>query len=210
MNFESSVQVFLANPTDGDPRQDGEFTLDEVTAAISKLKRYKAAGQDNIPPELLKSAGPYMCTFLTALFNTVWRAECIPSTWRKGVIVSTYKAGDRTDCANYRPITLLPTIDKLFTAILANRLLSTVALHDHQFAFRPGRGTMDPIFVLSSLLQHRKARNQRTHVFFLDIKKPTTLFGTRASSTSSTVKASEVNCGESSITCTQNVPAQPA
>jgi hypothetical protein len=168
---ERTVRNILDNPEAGDPRQDGAFTEEEVTRAVDKLKRYKAAGQDNIPPELLKSGGPALCVFLTHLFNIIWKAECVPTAWRKGVIVSLYKAGDRTDCGNYRPITLLPVIDKLFAAILAARLQSTVALHDHQFAFRPRRGTMDPLFILSSLLQHRKATKHNTHAFFLDIKK---------------------------------------
>jgi hypothetical protein len=108
---------------------------------------------------------------LTTLFKLVWRAELVPCAWRHGVITSLFKAGDRAECNNYRPITLLPTIGKLFTAIMATRLERFVPLHDHQSAFRKARGTMDPLFVFSATILERKARGLRTHAFFLDLKK---------------------------------------
>jgi hypothetical protein len=56
-----------------------------------------------------------------------------------GDVTSIFKTGDRADCNNYRPITVLPVIDKLFATVLTKRLVAAVALHDHQFAFRANR-----------------------------------------------------------------------
>ena len=112
-----------------------------------------------------------MARMLTSLYAFVWRTETVPHGWRQGVITSLYKAGDRTDCGNYRPITLLPTIGKLFTSIMAKRLERHIPLHDHQSAFRRGRGTMDPLFVFASAILQRKDEDKRTHAFLLDLKK---------------------------------------
>ena len=112
-----------------------------------------------------------MARMLTHLYSLVWRAEAVPNGWRHGVITSLFKAGDRTDCVNYRPITLLPTIGKLFTSIIARRLECHIPLHDHQSAFRRGRGTMDPMFVFASTILQRKQDARLTHAFLLDLKK---------------------------------------
>jgi Reverse transcriptase (RNA-dependent DNA polymerase) len=168
---ETAVQDIIAVPVEGPPQQDGPITSAEVESAISKLQRYKSAGDDNIPAELLKCGGATIEVALTELFNVIWSSELAPSSWRHGVIVSLFKCGDRTDCGNYRPITLLRVIDKLYTAILGARLLKALPLHDHQFAFRPGRGTADPLFALSSTVQQRKTQGKRTYAFFLDVRK---------------------------------------
>ena len=167
----SAVADIIANPQEGPKTQDGPITAEEIESALNKLKRYKAAGDDDMPAELFKSGGIAVSRMLHAFFNIIWRSEHVPTTWRKGIVVSIFKQGDRTDCGNYRPITLLRVLDKMFLAILASRLQSTVTLHDHQFAFRPGLGTIDPIFTLASTIANRRRGGKRTYAFFLDVKK---------------------------------------
>jgi endonuclease/exonuclease/phosphatase family metal-dependent hydrolase len=167
----AAVADMRAFPSLDHAEQDAPFTNDEVDKALSKLKRFKAAGPDRVPAELLKSGGAAALQVLTDLFNAVWQRECMPSQWRKGVIVSLYKDGDRTACSNYRPITILPVMDKLFAAVLAKRLQQHVPLHSHQFAYRPGRSTTDVAFVMSSLIQSRRDAGKRTYAFLLDVLK---------------------------------------
>jgi hypothetical protein len=170
-SIEKAVQEMMDNPQPDHPVVDAPITRSEVEKAVDKLKRYKSPGDDGIPAELLKSGGACMLDMLTSLFTVVWKAELIPNSWRKGTIISLFKAGDRTECGNYRPITLLRIIDKLFTAVITARLEPAIPLHDHQSAFRSKRGTMDPLFVLASMIQERKSKHLRTHAFFLDLKK---------------------------------------
>jgi hypothetical protein len=155
----AAVAGWRAQPLPDDPVIDERMSQLEVAEHIARLKRYKSPGPDGIPNELLREGGAPVAETLTTLFKLVWRAELVPGAWRHGVITSLFKAGDRADCGNYRPITLLPTIGKLFTAILATRLERFVPLHDHQSAFRKGRGTMDPLFVFSATILERKARD---------------------------------------------------
>ena len=143
----------------------------DTDGPISKLKCRKSAGHDGIPADFLKHGDKPALKVLTKLMQAVWRSERIPKQWRKGTITSLHKAGDRTDPNNYRPITLLPTIDKLFTAILANRLERAVPLHDHQSAFRSNRGVYDPLTTITSILEDRKHAKLRTHAFFPDLQK---------------------------------------
>ena len=110
-------------------------------------------------------------SLLVRLFDAILSTECVPTKWRKGIIVSVYKTGDPTQCSNYRGLTLLTAADKLWAAVITRRVGRHVPLHDHQYGFRPGRGTLDALFNLSTVIRTRKTSGQGTYVFFLDAKK---------------------------------------
>ena len=113
------------------------------------MANIKAPGEDGMPAELLKNSGEMGARVVCNLFNTVYTTECAPSQWRKGVVTSVHKKSARTDPKNERPITVLPAMDKLFCTLMAQRLGNFVPLHDHQHAFRRGRGTLNALFKVS-------------------------------------------------------------
>jgi hypothetical protein len=92
-----------------------------------------------------------------------------------GVIVPVYKKGDATDPANYRPITLGSSLDKLYNLVLNQRIMdhleATNNLHEAQQGFRPGRSAADNIFMLRTCLDARKHNKLDTYMLFLDIEK---------------------------------------
>ena len=63
-----------------------------------------------------------MVDLLEQLFSVIWQEEIVPRQWREGLIVNIFKKGDREDPANYRGITLLSVVGKVFCKILNNRL----------------------------------------------------------------------------------------
>jgi hypothetical protein len=56
------------------------------------------------------------------LILKIWEKEVIPVYWKDSIICPIYKKGDRMQCENYRPITLMNVVYKIFTTILSNRL----------------------------------------------------------------------------------------
>ena len=64
-----------------------------------------------------------MVDLLEQLFSVIWQEEISPRQWREGLIVNIFKKGDREDPANYRGITLLSVVGKVFCKILNNRLI---------------------------------------------------------------------------------------
>jgi len=92
-----------------------------------------------------------------------------------GIIFPLYKQDSRLDPGNYRPITLLSVIGKLFGSILEKRLSSwaerTLALADEQGGFRRGRGTSDLILMLREIIMTRGSRGQCTLATFIDARK---------------------------------------
>ena len=97
---------------------------EEVEAALKRLKRNKAAGVDGIKAEFILDAADLLVTPLVLTFNQILDKGVCPSgggSWCIGLIHLTYKAGDRDDPGNYRGITVVVTLFKLYAMILEAR-----------------------------------------------------------------------------------------
>jgi hypothetical protein len=84
-----------------------------VEIAIAKLKKYKSPGSDQIPAELIQAGGEMLLSAIHKLINSVWNKEELPDQWKESIIVPIHKKGDKTDCNNYRGISLLSTSYKI-------------------------------------------------------------------------------------------------
>jgi hypothetical protein len=78
---------------------------------------------------------------------SVWNKEELPEEWKESIIVPIHKKGDKTDCSNYRGISLLPTTYKILSNILLSRSIpyAEEIIGDHQCGFRRNRSTTDHI-----------------------------------------------------------------
>ncbi len=117
-----------------------------------------------------------MINIYEKLFNLVFSSSHIPETWTMGKIRPIYKnKGDKQEPDNYRPITILSCLGKLFTSVLNARLMkfieSNKILGEEQLGFRNSYSTIDGAFILHSLLQIMKQRNKSTYAAFIDLKK---------------------------------------
>ena len=151
----SALAAEQANPGHGAHGLGVEVTFDEVRDCLRSLKNHNAAGSDGIPAEPLKYSGGTGVQVLTRLFNAVITTRCVLSAWRQGVVVHLPKGGDTGNCSNYRPLTLLPVVDKLFAKLLWERIERAVCLHDQLYAFHPGRGTLNPLQNLLAVVRQR-------------------------------------------------------
>ena len=115
--------------------------------------------------KLLKYGGSGMVDLLQQLFSVIWQEEIVPRQWREGLIVNIFKKKDREDPANYRGITLLSVVEKVFCKILNNRLLcldKEGALHEGQAGFRINRSCMDNVYTLNEIVQGRLREDKKT------------------------------------------------
>lgn len=130
---------------------------------------------DGIVNELVKFGGEGMIQMMVLLFNWVWENEYAPSRWRKGVVVNLFKKGDKTDPGNYRGITLLSTVGKVFFKMLNSRIVGVLEMEriisEGQAGFREARGCGDHIYTVGSIIQGRKRAGKPTHCFFSDVQK---------------------------------------
>ena len=130
--------------------EDEVFTAAEVATAITEIKSGKAAGEDEIRPEMLKALTGEGILWLTRVCQVAWKFGKTPREWQIGVIIPTFKKGDRKQCINYRGISLLSLPGKVYAKCLERKCREIVEskLEDGQCGFRPGRSTADQIFTL--------------------------------------------------------------
>ena len=165
---------------------DHPITSKEVFRAVRKLTLGKAPGEDGILTDIIKTAADAVnnsklrgdntvISAITLLFNFILDREVWPQRWSTGVIFPLHKGGSRLDPGNYRPITLLSVMGKLFGIVIDWRLTKfaerTGMFSDEQGGFRPHRGTPDQILILRETLVSRKERGLPTYTTFIDVKK---------------------------------------
>ena len=100
-----------------------EFNKEEVQCALKKLNVRKSYGWDvTAPPKLPKGVAEGIAPSLTRLYNSCIHLGEWPSEWKKGEWTPVFKKGDRQDKLNYRPITSLICVDKIFEHLLSKQV----------------------------------------------------------------------------------------
>lgn len=118
----------------------------EVQNIISSLRPFKAPGPDATQNILLKNLSRTAVQFLTSIFIKCLEFSIWPTSFKIAKIVPILKAGkSRTEAQNYRPISLLNAIGKIFERIMYHRLTNIIddknLLPAFQFGFRKGHST---------------------------------------------------------------------
>lgn len=156
---------------------DTDITEEEVSIAISKLKDGKSPGIDGIPAEFLKTAEYNIKYYLTSLFNKIYQSSYFPIAWARSIIVPIYKKGDKAKPENYRGISLLSIVSKIFTSILNKRLYNWAEdgnkIGREQAGFRRNHSTIDHIYTLTSMISNclYGRRRSKLYIAFIDYKK---------------------------------------
>ncbi|XP_062577713.1 uncharacterized protein LOC134239565 [Saccostrea cucullata] len=150
---------------------DEPFTLAEYRKVKSSLKLGKAAGPDEIPPEVFK-----LCDFDSVCLgfcNDALANNDKPDTWSFMNIVTVPKSGDLSKTDNYRGISLICIIVKIYNRLILNRIRSVIdlRLRTNQNCFRPGRTTVAQILSLRRIIECVKANNLKAVFTFIDFRK---------------------------------------
>ena len=152
---------------------DLEPAFEELTSAIRRMKRGTAGGQSGILPELISSGGEPLHRRIHALLLKIWSASDVPSDWRDAQIVPIPKKGDLRSCDNWRGISLLDVVGKIFARIIQDRLepLAEEVLPESQCGFRRGRGCVDMVFSARQLIEKAIEHESELFVLFVDLRK---------------------------------------
>lgn len=147
----------------------------DVIKLIEKLNLRKASGHDKISNKLLKLAGPYICQSLTDLFNLSIELKSFASDWKIAKVFPLHKSGERDDANNYRPISVLSTIARLFERLMYDQLYSYLTEYDlidtRQSGFRSLHSTLTALLDMSNQWCFNIDRGMVNGVIFLDLKK---------------------------------------
>ena len=149
-----------------------EINKEEVTRAMRRLGRGKAAGQSGVVIEMISALGEEGVLWMTDLCNWVVRERRMPDDWKRSILVPIYKGkGDPLECGSYRAIKLLEHGMKILEKVLEARIRQIVELDEMQFGFTPGRGTTDAIFIVRQLQERFRAKRRPLYCAFVDLEK---------------------------------------
>ena len=153
------------------------FSDEEVKGAIGKLNCGKTPGHDQITSEHIKYAGIGLIRLICLLLNLCVQIEYIPRNFRKGVQVPLYKGKNTCPLStdNYRGITLLSTFNKLFEAILWERIqpwwFDSQATSVLQGAARKGFSCVHTALTLQETISKQREGGQKVFVAYYDVSK---------------------------------------
>ena len=156
-------------------RLDYDITSEELSKASYVLKSNKATGFDSISNEMINCLLQVNPVILLKLSNFIIKQNATVNEWTISIINPIHKGGSKTDLSNFRGISILSCLGKLFSSILNLRLTDYVERHkildDQQLGFRKGNRTSDAHIILYSLIQkYCHSNNQKNFSCFVDFK----------------------------------------
>lgn len=163
------------------PRMGGSFFLfpaapEEIARVIKTLDPSKAVGHDGFPVTALKQHSEQLSKILASTFNDSVTSGTYPEHLKEAIVHPIFKGGDPTQMSNYRPISVLPSMNKIFETLLSSRLTKFLSKHkffyEMQYGFR--KGSCTEVAVLDLVNDISEVIDQKQKVagsIFLDLAK---------------------------------------
>jgi len=147
----------------------------DVYHVLLSLNPNKSKGFDNLPNRLLKNCAQSLATPFSLLFNFILATSHFPTAWNIASVITLHKSGSLHDVKNYRPISILPSLSKVFEKLIHKHLYSYFEtnnlLCNRNSGFRKYHSTTSNILEVTHKLLVAKDSGCSSRVVFLDISK---------------------------------------
>ena len=151
------------------------ITEDEVFVQMQQLNPNKVPGPENIPVKFLRVLSTIISPYLSNIFNKCFEYGEYPDALKNAKIIPIHKARQKDVVGNYRPISLISPLSKVFEKLLYIRLTKFFSKNDiitkQQFGFRQGYSTEMAITVLHNMILKNKDEGCSSRCVFLDLSK---------------------------------------
>ena len=160
--------------------QKGNFkfkniTENDVKKLIQRIRPDVATGYDEISSRLLKAAAPAVLVHLKEMINLSYETETFPDALKKANVKILHKSGDNNDPAQYRPISILTTVSKVFERNAVDQLMDFLTqnnkLNLKQHAYKPTFSTTTCLFELIENIRRHMDQQQLVAIASLDLSK---------------------------------------
>lgn len=144
-----------------------------VRTHLKLLDAAKGPGPDGIPPSFFKNTAETICDPLHLIFNKCISTGQFPSVWKKANIVPVFKDGSRQDIENYRPISILNAVAKLFEKLVHLKLYPIIQhnLIPEQHGFVKHKSTITNLMIYTNFLFNNMDSRAQTDAIYTDFKK---------------------------------------
>jgi len=146
-----------------------------VEKAINSLTPKSSSGFDCLSNRMLKMEKKKFSKLLTPLINKSIREGVFPSVLKIAKVIAIHKKGDKKKLNNYRPISLLPVISKVFEKIINQQITRKLdelnLIDENQYGFRAGHGTDDALTKFVDHLEKSLLKNKYVLSIYIDVSK---------------------------------------
>ena len=154
------------------------FNFEKVNKAtvqklIQNLNPKKSTGFDQIPPKLVKASGESIASPLCNIINSSLETSIFPNALKCAEVIPIYKKADNLQKKNYRPVSLLSSVSKIFEHVINNQLqvLSDRVLSKHISAYRKGHCTQSVLLYLIEKWKQALDNKQKVGTVLMDLSK---------------------------------------
>jgi hypothetical protein len=158
-HFNNKIQDLLGRSSSNEAKVDFmednawcELSSSEVLRAIIASKSKKSCGHDEIPMLVVKDCAEVLAEPLRMLFNKCLMDGWFPEDWKIAKIIPLHKKGSKTDVKNYRPVSNLCSLSKIFERCLLSRIDGYGLDDETQHGFRKGHGTVTAALEIQHLV----------------------------------------------------------
>ena len=150
-------------------------SAEEIVKEIECLKSGKSSGPDNLPAEFLKGTKTIIARPLQLLFEMSIKTSLIPFAWKRGLVSPIHKSGPKSLVSNFRPISLLSIIAKIFEKFIFTQTMKIIetngGLIPEQYGFRPGRSVNLQLLEVLNYINRSVNTGKAVDTVYLDFKK---------------------------------------
>jgi len=172
--FQKKVNDLLAlnsldcNFIHSDSNEGIQFTEEEIITALKTFKPKRSAGPDDIPLLIIKLGISVLMKPIYRLFTLVGQSKKLPVEWKTARIKPIHKKGSKLEIGNYRPISNLNSVSKLFERCLLNRL-SDVDDGVNQHGFKSNHSTVTAAIDIQTEVCKQLDRNRKCLIYSVDL-----------------------------------------
>ena len=154
---------------------DQTVTPEKIRKALQHTKN-TAPGEDGVYYTHIKNLPDPVLVYLAQLYQTCWECSYFPEVWKNAIVTLIPKTGkDHTLPKNYRPISLLSALGKVFERLINSELVAHIEsnnlLPECQAGFRPKRSTQDQLLKFAQDAAVAKSRGRVLMATFFDVEK---------------------------------------
>ena len=152
-----------------------EVSADNVLSILCKLNSSKATGLDLLSPRFIKDGAKLIVSPLTHILNLSLSTGEIPESLKSAKVLPIYKKNSKMEVGNYRPISILNTLSKLFERIVYQQLNAYLQTHqllyEHQSGFRSSYSTETCLIYLTDFIKQEQDKGNYIGMVLLDLQK---------------------------------------
>ena len=139
--------------------------------AMQRMKSGKATGPSKVSVDMIVAGGEIAAKVMMELCQLVLDGRGTCDEWKTSVIVPIFIGkGDVMSCGSYSKVKLQEHAMKIVQRVLERRIQTLINLNKMQFGFKPGKGTVDAIFIVRRMQEEYKKDN-KLYMCFVDMEK---------------------------------------